>query len=126
MAEAAGGLTGLKAGDPFVVISTDPQHPNPRNRTVAKVGRVWVTDTRGGRYTIDGGEPDDTAGYPDRAMTVQAWDQMAERARLLDVLRHWGLWNPYSSQSPRTLDDNQLRQVAELLTAFELIMAGPE
>jgi len=37
------GLHGLKAGDPIVIVSSNPQNENPRRRTIKTFGRVWVT-----------------------------------------------------------------------------------
>jgi hypothetical protein len=62
----AGGLKGLKPGDPIVV--SDQQKMTYR-REVAHVGRVWLTDSHGDKFKIDNGQGEERSGL--EAMTVE-------------------------------------------------------
>lgn len=112
-------LSSLAVGDAIVV--HDPQ-ARYAHRKVAKVGRVWLTDDRGDKFRIDGGQGEERHqfGHGFYALTVPEWEEATETARLRERLTGWG-WTGVRRKS-LTLD--QMRRAAALLAEFESENAG--
>jgi hypothetical protein len=112
-----GVLEGLRESDPIVV--SDSQN-RITHRTVAKVGRLWLTDDLGWKYLIATGQAEERLqyGHGTKAMTVAAWQDGEEERRLREVLRGWGFF-PLATLPRHELTREQLRLVAALLEYFE-------
>jgi hypothetical protein len=115
-------LSELAKGDPIVIVHSDPRNPEVRQRTVRSAGPRWVTDAAGFRYERETGLAEQNSGYPDRAFTETQYAAHVEIAALRGVLARWGFtpWQRPGSQVEHQLTIAQMRQVAALLSEFEL------
>jgi hypothetical protein len=114
-----GVLEGLREGDPIVV--SDSQR-RITHRTVAKVGRLWLTDNMGWKYLIATGQAEERLQYgaSTKAMTEATWQDGEEERLLREVLRRWGFFPLATLPQPGyQLTRGQLRLVAALLEHFE-------
>jgi hypothetical protein len=104
-------LSKLAVGDPLVVSNRGRR--GSYRRTVAKVGRVWLTDSAGESFRIGDGR--DKGGFA-MAYPEAEWNEMQEMSRLEEKLREWG-WTPRNRGVTLTLD--QMRRAVALLDEFE-------
>jgi hypothetical protein len=104
-------LSKLAVGDPLVVSGRNRR--GGYRRTVAKVGRVWLTDSAGESFRIEDGR--DKGGFA-MAYPEAEWDELQEISRLREKMLEWG-WTPH--HRGRTLTLGQLRRAVALLGEFE-------
>ena len=110
------GLQRLQVGDPIVHVTHGGR---VYRREVARVARVWLTDSQGERFRIEDGRGDgDFAG---RSYTLGTWQELFEVMTLCERLTAWG-WTPQNRGKSLTLD--QMRRAAALLAEFESENAG--
>jgi hypothetical protein len=111
-----GSLAGVRAGDSIMVRGT--RESGWHLTTAVKVGRIWVTDAQGRRYTIERGTGESTIGYGSEACTVADHEASQARARVRTILQDWGLWGQFNGLTEHALTDEQKLFVALVAVSF--------
>src|ERR1700689_1317814 len=109
-----GSLAGVRAGDGIMVRGT--RESGWHLTTAVKVGRIWVTDAQGRRYTIERGKGEGIIGS--EARTVADHEASQVRARVRTILQDWGLWGQFNGLTEHELTDEQKLFVALVAVSF--------
>jgi hypothetical protein len=109
------GLEGVKSGEILHVAGFRQNY----TVVVAKVGRVWVTDTHGDRYRITDGRGESTVGAGVTALTVAQEEARLERRRLDEVFSQWGLSGRKPQGEGHMLTPQQRYLIVALLASFQ-------